>query len=697
MECRSRQKPSGAVRFSVIEEVERPTESFSLVRPASVQLHDSTARQVHGWWPHPTLVVYALTLLLSLAYAVFFSWLSLQRYDAFLMHALDMGNMDQAVWNTLHGHLFSFTNMRAQIPMEAFGTTTRLSFHVEPILLPFSLVYLIHAGPPTLIIAQALIVAFGTPAAARLALRVTGSATLALAAAIAYLLSPSLEAATLYEFHPVTLAAPFLLWAIVFAEERLYVPYAICAVAAMACKEEIGLIVAVLGLWLLWRGADRRVALASMIVGVGWSFVALEVVIPHFAGGPSAYYQRYLTTGCNAPAGGAKGVVRCWVQHPAVLWQVLTGAPKWSFLHRQFITTGYLCLLSLPTLLISLPSLAIIMFSSDQHMYGGLGHYSAELVPIEIAAAIYGVAWLMRMRENLTPLTRSIAKTKWKRLYLPAGAVPIGCALWLALMAGLNGHANGFTPLAASYSVPVVNAHDQLGTRLLALIPPDVPVSAQDELNPHLGERNGIYLFPDVGDAQYVALDVTTNVNPGTAAQQHDAAMGLLASRHWRILAADDGYLILRREAHALPAAPTLPPSFYSFVLPITVLPVTQPLLTFGDALSLIQVSTERREQVNLRVPDVILHTTWRVLRPLPASLRIRILLTNTRDVATNHFDDWAAMDWAPPNTWRVGQTVEMQSRQIAIVAGSSGTVDCACWYQKRRRVDKTAFLRQDY
>src|SRR5947209_8519892 len=72
----------------------------------------------------------AVTVLLATAYAVFFGWLSLERYWAYETHALDLGNMGQAAWNTIHGHPFYFTNMRLPyFGIEAWGTTTRLSFH----------------------------------------------------------------------------------------------------------------------------------------------------------------------------------------------------------------------------------------------------------------------------------------------------------------------------------------------------------------------------------------------------------------------------------------------------------------------------------------------------------------------------------------------------------------------------------------
>ena len=69
----------------------------------------------------------------------------------------DIGNMDQAVWNTLHGHLFRFTNRGADWE----GPPTRLGIHVEPILLLVALFYLIHSGPETLLILQTMALALG--------------------------------------------------------------------------------------------------------------------------------------------------------------------------------------------------------------------------------------------------------------------------------------------------------------------------------------------------------------------------------------------------------------------------------------------------------------------------------------------------------------------------------------------------------
>ena len=58
----------------------------------------------------PVLISWVLLGLLMLLYAVWMSDQALLRYNTFIAGAFDLGNMDQAIWNTLHGRPFQFTN-----------------------------------------------------------------------------------------------------------------------------------------------------------------------------------------------------------------------------------------------------------------------------------------------------------------------------------------------------------------------------------------------------------------------------------------------------------------------------------------------------------------------------------------------------------------------------------------------------------
>ena len=173
--------------------------------------------------------------------------------------------------------------------------------------------------------------------------------------------------------------------------------FALCAVAAMGCKEELGILVALVGLWIAVRNGDRQFGLVVGVLGVAWSMTALFAVIPHFAAGkPSSYWGRYLPPGwpqVRYPVDQAE-VRQFWLQHPGYLWDNLTDEAKRSYLQRMLYPVGYLSALSPLTFLVGVPTLLLNMLSYEPHMYGGLAHYNAELVPVLVVSAILGTEWL---------------------------------------------------------------------------------------------------------------------------------------------------------------------------------------------------------------------------------------------------------------------------------------------------------------
>ncbi|MBV9616938.1 MAG: DUF2079 domain-containing protein, partial [Ktedonobacteraceae bacterium] len=92
-------------------------------------------------------LAWLLLILAVIVYVIVMSYQSVLRYDTFKATAFDLGNMDQAIWNTLHGRFFVWTNQGDNY----FGPPTRLAQHVEPILIPLSLLYIFHADPRILL------------------------------------------------------------------------------------------------------------------------------------------------------------------------------------------------------------------------------------------------------------------------------------------------------------------------------------------------------------------------------------------------------------------------------------------------------------------------------------------------------------------------------------------------------------------
>ena len=106
-------------------------------------------------------LVYGIALL----YIFFFSWLSIQRHRTLQSNAMDLGYTDQVVWNTLHGRPLQFStyeNAPIDLPLEQFKRTdVLLAYHVELLLVPISLLYLLYDSPVTLLVLQAVVVGLG--------------------------------------------------------------------------------------------------------------------------------------------------------------------------------------------------------------------------------------------------------------------------------------------------------------------------------------------------------------------------------------------------------------------------------------------------------------------------------------------------------------------------------------------------------
>ena len=149
---------------------------------------------------------------MALAFSGIFSLLSVLRYRTFSTGRFDLGNMVQAVWSTTQGRFLDTTDVSGV-------QFNRLGAHVDPVLALFAPLWRVWSSPEMLLVAQALIVSTGALPAFWLGRRWLGDDRLAVAGAAVYLLYPALQSATLFDFHPVTLAAPLLMFCIWAAEE----------------------------------------------------------------------------------------------------------------------------------------------------------------------------------------------------------------------------------------------------------------------------------------------------------------------------------------------------------------------------------------------------------------------------------------------------------------------------------------------
>lgn len=431
------------------------------------------------------LLVWGLTV----AWAGLFAWLSVQRYRGFSTGRFDLGNMVQAVWSTANGDFLDTTDVTGV-------QFNRLGAHVDPVLALFAPLWMVWSSPEMLLVAQALIVAAGALPAFWLGRRWLGDDRLAVAGAVAYLMAPGLMHATLFDFHPVTLAAPLLLFCIWAAEEARWVTLGVCATLAVLCQEQVGLLIAALAVWLWFRHPDRRRAAVILAGGaLAWLVVAFAVILPTFAlKGVNPHLSRYSSLG-DSPG----EILLSFVTRPWDVAEIVVTPGRIGYLFGLLVATLFLSLAAPMLALVALPQLVINLFASSGPAQTVEYHYAVLLVPVLVASALLGLANL-RARGVRNPLGGLLADGRRMAAGIIGATLLVGVFLGpLPLWGWLPGGYGG-SPMHAF----TVDRHATALQRAVDMIPDGVPVSATNEAGSHLSARTRILLFPKLRDAQWV-------------------------------------------------------------------------------------------------------------------------------------------------------------------------------------------------
>jgi uncharacterized membrane protein len=454
------------------------------------------------------------------AYAAGFAALSALRHEAFITGRFDLGNMVQAVWSTAHGDPLRMTSLRGD-------QISRLAAHVDPILVLFAPLWWIWPSPQMLLAVQAIVIALGAVPVFLLARKHLASSRAALGFALAYLLYPATGWLTLNEFHPVALATPLLLFAFWYLDEERLLPFALFALAAAACKEEIPLVIAGFGVWYAVAHRSWAAGTAIALVGVAWAAVAIGVVIPHYnAGAESDFYGRYSEVG-----GSAGGILKTAFTHPLRIIEAGFSGRDLHYLLDLVAPLAALSLLAPLVLVAALPELAINLLSSTTTQTSIHFHYTAGLIPPLMVGAIFGAKRLSR----------------W--------TFPVAAAIVLAAIVGNYrlGPIPGWRHIPGGQTFQAtagrVTDHDRIAQSALRLIPGDAVVSATNTLGAHLSARRRVLSFPYIEDSKWIAAD-ETQPGYGDRYAPIPTAVQLAALRRspeWQLVFEEDGILVFER------------------------------------------------------------------------------------------------------------------------------------------------------
>jgi uncharacterized membrane protein len=329
-----------------------------------------------------------VTLALSAIFFFAFTWASYARWANFEYRTFDLAYYVQAVWQLIHG--------RFQVSVE---NVPLLGNHVEPIVCLFAPLFAVFRHAMLFVVVQNAALAAMGPIGYNICRRLGFDQARACLLSAALLFTPAAGYVALHEFHPEALAAPFLLLLYQARLSNSPTRHWLWFVAALACKENIALLLIAYGIVqsVLERGRGwvhiRNWYVLPAILAVAWFFLCTAVITPAFNSGNIDYLALYDRLG-----GSLGEIVRNAIMRPQIIGRTLFQ----SVIHGNLFW-GLLCpwlflpLLRPRWLIITAPIFLQHLLSWRSSEWTIFFHYAAPLFPLLWVATAEGLAhsrWL---------------------------------------------------------------------------------------------------------------------------------------------------------------------------------------------------------------------------------------------------------------------------------------------------------------
>lgn len=369
------------------------------------------------------------------------------RHRNYWSGAFDLGIFDQAVWQLAHGHAFT-----SILDRNIFAD------HFSMVLLVFVPLYWLAATPAWLIFGQAI--ALGATVIPLRAFAKDVGVPPWVATALVGCSAPLVAAAT-FDFHPATLAVPWVAATLLYARRDDRGRALAAAAAIVLCRADLGLVIVAVA---VLSGRRTRLPLAA----TGFTAAVAGAILPGLFGETNGWTPHFGHLG-SGPLDAAL--------HPWHVVAALTSEGSLRPLATWVLAAGGLVLLQrrwmlalvvagLPVLLSRWGATALPWF-----------HYGAPMTPIAIGGT------LVALRPDRPPWRLLSSFRSW----IVVGSVVVAVVLasplsWLAPDQFSLWHVVTMAPGAQAKSV--------------AEIGPDEVVSADNRIVPHLAHREQMYLYP---------------------------------------------------------------------------------------------------------------------------------------------------------------------------------------------------------
>lgn len=479
-------------------------------------------------WQH-TKPTYWILILLIFSFILFFGSLSFLRHDNFRSRRLDLGNMDQTVWNVWHGNGFTLTDPNGILQQ------SRLAVHADFLLIFLAPLYGLWSDPKMLLLVQVLVAAAGAIPVYFIAYDVLASRKLGLLFSFLYLWYPPLGRILLHDFHAVALSTTFLLYAFWFIEKKKYVLFLIFALFAAIGKEQAWITIAMLGIYLAFWKKQYGIGISTAALSLSMFFYLFWIAIPsvtvsnqHFA---LSYLSQYGHT--------LNEVLIYIITHPLEIMGTMLQSDKLYYYIQLFAPFGFLSLLSPLYLIFALEGFVINTLSSNALMRSIDYQYTSLMTPFIAVSAIYGFSRLQNYYSKEHSINRNSIDNGFVGIFILVflfsnyfwGEFPVGKSQWFW---------HFITPVSERQRMKTISES----------IDSKYSVSVTNNIGAHFTQREFVYNFPlyfDKSDYSVIYLGDTYAWPSGR--EQIKAVQDLLKNPSYVLIAQEGNFFAFKKRS----------------------------------------------------------------------------------------------------------------------------------------------------
>ncbi len=488
--------------------------------------------------------VYYLLSTLAVVYAGVLSYYSITRHNN-LNSGIDcLGFYSQAVW--------LFSNLK--VPFSSFYNKIIFLDHMTPILVLLVPFYKIYGSPITLLILQSVLLSSGIFPLYSLAKDKLDSDLLAVSLCIGYLLYPALQFANLYEFHPVNIATPLLLFIFYFFNRGSYIRYYIFLILALLCREDVVPIVFFLGIYILLYERKWKVGLATTLLSVSWFYFAYWIFLPYITSGEHSKLSSG-SFGLYSYLGDSMGeIISTILLHPLLILKEILVLEKLGYIVLLTLPLCFISFFHPPTFLIGFSMIIGNMLSQNIFMSTIRFFYTATITPFIFISSIYALQFLLSKQDYIAWFVRKIGPTS------TLSRLGLVCAFSSVILFSSVSGSILYGPLPYSsdpYSDEFLVKKEcaDVAREMFKLVPPNASVSAANNLGAHFCNRENVFVFPfdyamPVEGPEYVVVNMAKPYC-GTRMQRerfNEKLKELLIQDNYGVYYSKEGYTILKSD-----------------------------------------------------------------------------------------------------------------------------------------------------